>query len=98
MNIVLAWNAKKALDAFSNIIDKIEDGNEILINWFGKDYFKKLLDYNGNDVQGANEWVRESLKCDISNIRSLLQQISNETKDNELVQRRLKAIGYTPEG
>lgn len=97
MDIIFTWNLKGKLDALSKLADNLEDGNKVVINWFGKDYFTKLLKDNGNDVQGANEWARDGLKCDILHLDLLLQQIANETKDNELVQRRLKAVGYTPE-
>ena len=97
MDIIFTWELKKKLNTFSKLVDSLEDGNEVVINWYGKDSFKKLLKDNGNDVQWANEWARDGLKCDILHLNYLLQQIANETKDNELVQRRLKAVGYTPE-
>ena len=94
MDIVLTWKLKKDLDTIIQIIESLDNGNEKLIEWFGQENYKELLSESNGDVESAGDWVKGCLQSSIRNLSAVLQQISNETQDNELVQKRLNAVGF----
>ncbi|PWL73820.1 hypothetical protein DBY21_10165 [Candidatus Gastranaerophilales bacterium] len=76
--------------SIENIIDKKENA---FIEYFGVENYNKLLEYNGNDVEGANDWIKGVLKDNIGNTLAMLHCIAEETKENDIVQKRLNAVG-----
>ena len=94
MDIVLTWKLKKDLDTIIQIIKSLDNDNEKLIEWFGQENYKELLSESNGDVESAGDWVKGCFQSSIRNLSAVLQQISNETQDNELVQKRLNAVGF----
>lgn len=75
-------------------LEEIIDGKEnSIINWFGIENYNKLITEAGGDIDTANEWIKLTLKDAIQNTNYLLHCIADETKDNDVVQKRLKAAG-----
>lgn len=88
-SIILAWDIKKMFEALEDIIDNKEN---VLINYYGLEQYNELLQINGGNVEEAKEWIKHVLKNKIKSTKQLLEHISNETKDNNIVQKRLKAV------
>lgn len=88
-SIILAWDIKKMFEALEDIIDNKEN---VLINYYGLEQYNELLQINGGNVEEAKEWIKHILKSKIKSTEQLLEHISNETKDNNIVQKRLKAV------
>lgn len=88
-SIILAWDIKKMFEALEDIIDNKEN---VLINYYGLEQYNELLQINGGNVEEAKEWIKHVLKSKIKSTEQLLEHISNETKDNNIVQKRLKAV------
>ena len=95
MNIVLTWTLRKDLDTITQIVGSLDYDNEKLIEWFGYENYKELLVEANGDIESAGDWIKGCLQSSIRNLTCVLQQVANETQDKELVQRRLKAIGFT---
>lgn len=75
-------------------LEEIIDGKEnSIINWFGIENYNKLITEAGGDIDTANEWIKLTLKDAIQNASYLLHCIADETKYNDVVQKRLKAAG-----
>lgn len=94
MTIVLTWNLHRTFD----YVEKLIKGDRIntLIEYYGKDNYKRLLLDSNGDTESVLAWIEDCFIGNIHNLRMLLQILTDETTDNELVQRRLKAVGFTP--
>lgn len=92
ISIILSCNVKKMFKALKDIIEGKENA---LIEYFGMDHYKELLQDNGNNLKGATEWIKRILIHKIDYTEELLEYIANETKNNENVQKRLKAAKIT---
>ena len=90
MKAILKWDVKRMFNALKALINGEEDA---LIEWFGKDNWEELLKVSDGDKESAMEWVREVSTLKVNNTYKLLVRIKELTKDNEEVQRALKAIG-----
>lgn len=89
---ILSWNVKKVFNALYTMIEN-EQNNNILIEWFGKENWTKLLNSTNGNTNEAMDWVKSSLKSTTKATLQLFLTIFIETKDNELVQKRLNAAG-----
>lgn len=95
-NVIISWNLKKDIEAAKNLLN--QDKTDVLMTWYGKENYNKLLiSYPKGGNETADEWVKDSFTDSLDDIIQLLQTITNETQDNSLVQKRLKAIGFTPQ-
>ena len=94
MDIVLTWKLRKDLDTIIQIIESLDNDNAKLIEWFGQENYKELLSESNGDIESAGDWIKDCLQSSIWNLSAVLQQIANETQDNELVQKRLNAVGF----
>lgn len=93
MDIVFTWNLKKDLETAKLLAN--ENNIEILKSWFGEENYNGLLkSFPKGGHECAEEWVKESFIDRIDHLYYLLQDITNETQDSELVQRRLEAVGF----
>ena len=88
--LILSWDINKMFQAIQDIIDKKEN---TLIEYFGEENYNRLLEYNGGDIQGANDWIKGVLKDRIGSTLTMLYCIAKETEGNNIVQERLKAVG-----
>ena len=88
--LILSWDINKMFQVIENIIDKKENA---FIEYFGKENYNSLLEYNGGDIQGANDWIKKVLKDRIESTLTMLRCIAKETEGNNIVQERLKAVG-----
>ena len=88
--LTLSWNIKKTFETLNDLIDGKENA---LIDYFGEDNWNELLIASEGNENDAMDWVKRNLKGELHGLYILLKEIKNDTKDNELVQRKLKAIG-----
>lgn len=88
--LILSWDINKMFQVIERIIDKDENA---LVEYFGIDAYNRLLEYNGGDIDGALQWITEILKDNIESTLIMLHCIAKETKEINIVQARLKAIG-----
>lgn len=93
---ILTWDLKKDIEAAKNLLN--QDKMDVLTTWYGKENYDKLLtSYPEGGNETADEWVKNNYINRLNDIIQLLQIITNETQDNSLVQKRLKAVGFTPQ-
>ena len=92
VDIVLTWDLKNDIESVKKLVSHNKE--EVLKDWYGRDNYNNLVQRHSEN--GAKNWVEDSFIDSIDNLIDLLQTITNETKDNPLVQRRLKAVGFTP--
>ena len=95
-SVIFTWDLKKDVEAAKNLLN--QDKMEVLMAWYGKENYDKLLtSYPEGGHEAADEWIEDSFIDGLDDIIQLLQTITNETQDNQLVQKRLKAVGFTPQ-
>lgn len=92
LKVVLTWNLKKDIDAAKSLIK--QNKKEVLKNWYGKENYESLL--QEGSCEAAENWINDSFIDSMDDIIKLLQTITDETQNNPLVQRRLKAVGFVP--
>ena len=93
---ILTWDLKKDIEAAKKFLN--QDKRDVLMTWYGKENYDKLLtSYPEGGNETADEWVKDSFIDRLDDVIQLLQIITNETQDNSLVQKRLKAVGFIPQ-
>ena len=92
VDIVLTWNLKKDIESAKKLVSY--DKEDVLKDWYGRDNYDDLVQRHPEN--GAKNWVEDCFIDSMDSIIDLLQIITNETQDNPIVQRRLKAVGFTP--
>lgn len=90
---ILSWDMVKMLTTMDSIING--DGERsALINWFGTDEWNELVKECEGDENEAMRYVKIAFQAAIDRSYKTICWIQEETKDNEIVQERLKAAGF----
>lgn len=93
-DIAIAWNLQKDIETAKKLVTH---GSGVLQEWYGEENYKRLLEeYLEGGHETADKWVKDSFIDAMDDIVSLLQIITNETQNNPIVQRKLKAVGFIP--
>jgi len=57
---IITWNLKKDIETAKNLLN--QDKTEVLITWYGKENYDKLLmSYPDGGHEAADEWIKDSL-------------------------------------
>lgn len=92
-HIIFSWDMVKMLTTMDSIING--EGEKVaLINWFGKDKWRELVEECEGDEREAMGYVKIAFQGAIDRSYKTLCWIQEETKDNEIVQERLRAAGF----
>ena len=94
MKYMLSWDIKEMFNALNDVLEGKENA---LIEWFGREHWDRLVEEAKGDIDVAVSWAKHVLKNDVKATYQLLETIYKETKDNEIVQKRLEAVGFTPQ-